>query len=143
MTTDADRLAADGIPLRIGDRDLRVRFSMRSMKLLTERYGSITGFNAALGVLGDDDQPDPYGDLAFMVAAGLAHEGITEDDILDACAPQQYREMHAALIGAVNQSFPRPSGKAEQGDQDETSPGASTTTSPPSAMADATKSSGR
>ena len=151
MTTDADRLAADGIPLRVGDRTVGLRFTMRSMKVLEQSYGSLSGVNKVLQPLlaADEDgvplAPCPYTTLLPLLAAGLLHEGLDEDALGDGLSPAQFAEARSALVDAINVSFPEPSGKAPEGDQDEpppASPGASTSTSPPSATAELVSSSG-
>lgn len=40
--TDADRIAADGIPLTLGGREVRVRYTLRSWKEAEDRFG-LTG----------------------------------------------------------------------------------------------------
>lgn len=140
MSTDADRLEAAGIPLRLGERDVRVRFSMRSMKALEKRFGSLSALNEEVKLLLADKHPRPHDALTDILPAALLHEKGAEDALLD-LAPVNYPACFNALIDAITVDFN--SGKAPEGDQgDETSPGATSTTSPPSGSAEATASSG-
>lgn len=141
MTTDADRLAADGVALRLRDRDVHVRFTFRSMRLLEARCGSLAAVNAELQQLVRGDHPTPFSTIPAFILTGLAHEPeVTEDDLLD-LSPRQYEALRSALVDAINEGFPD-AGKADEGDQEDASPGATSTTSPPSATDAAEPSSG-
>lgn len=145
MTTEADRLAADGVALRIGDRDVRVRFTMRSMKLLEDRYGSLVAANAEIQQIVVGEHATPYSTLVPLLAMALPGAGVTEDDIYDACGPKDYPRLRQALVNAVIESFPDAEGNDGQGDQGtpaEASPGATSSTSPPSASPELARSSG-
>ena len=111
------------------------------MKLLEARYGSLFALNDQLQQLLAGTHPTPYTEMPAILAIGLAHEGVSEDDLLDR-PPMEYPALRRSLIDAINESFPDPEGKADEGDQGEASPGATSTTSPPSDSVAALASSG-
>lgn len=142
LTTDAARLAADGIPLRLGERDVHVRFTFRSLKLLEERYGDLVKVNEELQSLVARAHLTPFTTLPRFVHVGLGHEpDVTEDDVLD-LPTERYDDVLAALAAAIRVGFPDVGKADEEGAQGDPSPGATSTTSPPSDGAAPEPSSG-
>lgn len=153
--TDADRIAAEGVPLTLRDgRSVHLRYSMRSLYEMERRWGAIADATTAL----NDLLPESIGETAKnrkpvstvlpLLALGLVHEGITEDDLLD----QPLLHLHEmangyldAIAEALKQAFPSPEkpGKGEAAAENGTaSTGPASTTPPPSALVAATSSSG-
>ena len=139
--SDAARLEAAGIPLRIGERDVRVRFTFRSMKMLEERYGDLSKVNEQLRRLILADHPTPHTEMLSMIEAGLLHEPTAFADVLDS-PPHRFGDFREALIGAINEGFPDVGKAEEEGGQGDHSPGTTSTTSPPSDGAELVASSG-
>lgn len=139
LSTDAARLEAAGTPLRLRDREVGVRFTMRSMKVLEEHYGSLSALNEHVQLLVAGDHPKPHDAMTDILPAALLHESGAADELLD-LPPIRYPDCLDALIDAIVRDFH--SGKADEGGQGEASPGAISTTSPPSDSAGITASSG-
>lgn len=161
--TDAERIAAEGVPIVLRDgRTVRLRFSMRSLFEFERRWGSIEVATSALNdlippVVGVDDDGTPrigrapnrkpVSTVVPVLAIGLSHEGITEDDLLDGPL-LDFRELAHdyldAIIAALNEAFPPPEapGKDESGEAAAASTGPASTTPPPSDLVAATPSSG-
>lgn len=120
---------------------MRVRYTMRSMRALEARYGSLANLNEQLQLLVRGEHLTPFTLMTAVILEGLLHESVTEDDVLDAPA-SVYPVLRSALVDAINESFPDP-GKADEGDQaGEEPPGAISTTSPPSGSVEAMATSG-
>lgn len=142
MTTDADRLAADGIPITLADGIHHLRFTMRGLKMLEDSFDGID--NVTKFLAGTNRRR--FGPLADMLAAGLVHDGITADAVLDLAPPQRYTEYLSAAIDALDVAFPSPAEEeAEPRPKDPAtngSTGEASTTSPPSSSAAAMATSG-
>ena len=141
---DADRIAADGITLNLAGRQVRVRYTMRSWRMVEDRFGSMAAALAALRwmVAPADTEPvaKPVDATITLLAAGLLHEGLTEDDLWDATNITDLHAYQAAVLQAVDQGTPGPGpGKGAAADG---SRGATTTTPSPSDSAAAMASSG-
>lgn len=141
---DADRIAAAGISLTLAGRQVQVRYTMRSWRLVEARFGSMSAALAALRWMSTPDQAEPVAKpvdaTITLLAAGLLHEGLTEDDLWDATNITDLHAYQAAVLEAVNQGTPGPGpGKDAAADG---SPGATTTTPSPSGSAAAMASSG-
>ena len=142
--TDADRIAAAGIPLTLGGREVRVRFCMHSWREIEDRYESLDeGIETLRRMLkASPDAPfkKPLRPTAEMLWAALYHEGMTEDEVLEAMDIHELTTYQGALIAAVVEGTPGPGPGKDEAVVD--SPGATTTTPQPSATAAAMASSG-
>jgi hypothetical protein len=153
--TDAERIAAEGVPLTLRDgRSVHLRYSMRSLFEMEKRWGAIDNATTALNDLLPDADGEkaknrkPVSTVVPLLALGLVHEGITEDDLLD----QPLLHLHELANGyldviaeALNQAFPSPErpGKGVAAAGNGTAPtGPASTTPPPSALVAASASSG-
>lgn len=141
---DADRIAAEGIPLTLAGRQVQVRYTMRSWRLVEARFGSMSAALAALRWMAKPDDVEPVAKpvdaTITLLAAGLLHEGLSEDDLWDATNITDLHAYQAAVLEAINQGTPGPGpGKDVAADG---FPGATTTTPSPSASAAAMASSG-
>ena len=146
-TTDADRLAADGIPLTLGGREVRVRYTLRSWKEAEDRFESLANVLGLMrGLIGiQDDQAvevkKEVGTIVPLLWCGLLHEGLTLDQVYDLGVIRDLRLYVDAIVAAVSEGTPGPGrGNDEAGAVD--SPGPTTTTSSPSATAAVMATSG-
>lgn len=149
-TNESDRILAAGVQLTLaGGRLVHLRYSMRSLKMFEDTFGSVSEVHHLLnGLIPDTPEGDPsnvkvVSTLVPILAAGLRHEGITEDDLYDGLAEWDQRTAYFdAIMDALDQAFPTPSTSPGKGsEQASSSPGESSTTQPP-ASAEATSSSG-
>lgn len=144
MPTDSDRLAAEGVPITLaGGRVVHLRYSMRALKAFEDTFGSVEAAQERLVGLFTGQNAKTIGTLVPVMAAGLRHEGIDEDALYDLPLLERGRfgEYLAAVSDALEQAFAKPDeGKA--GGEEVASPGAATTTSPPSDSVEPTTSSG-
>jgi hypothetical protein len=143
--TDADRIAAAGIPLTLGGREVRVRYTLRSWKEAEDRFGSTEKAFAVLRGIGgiEDDRAakieKDVGTVIALLWMGLLHEGLTEDDVYELGHLSDFPTYRNVILEAVNEGVPRPGpGKEEAA----ASPGAPTTTPSPSDSAAVMASSG-
>ena len=143
MTTAGDRILAAGVPIVLGDgREVRLRFSNRSVKMLEDEFGSLA---AMQGALGDTDNPDRkvIGPICTVLTAGLLHEGLSFDDVLDLTEPKLLSTYSQAIATAFAQAFGTDDpGAAAEGKAPSPSTGPSGTTSQPVATDVAMTSSG-
>jgi hypothetical protein len=148
MSSESDRVLAQGIPIKLEDREVHLKFGMRGLKMLEDEFGSIEGIERVLIPEVDSNgkrvETKYISHLAFVLSAGLAHEGLTLDDVLDRAVPALLPEYSEAIAKAIDQAFParkggKPSGKARAS---KPSPGATGTTPPPSSSDEPTSSSG-
>lgn len=145
--SDADRIAADGIPLTLGGREVRVRYTLRSWKEAEDRFGSLDDvFTLLRGLIdapGDDAEPvkKKVGTIIPLLWMGLLHEGLSEEQVYDLGVIKEILIYRDAILEAISEGTPEPGrGKEEAAAVD--SPGPTTTTPPPSDMAVAMSSSG-
>lgn len=139
--TEADRIAAAGIPLTLGGREVRVRYTLRSWKEAEDRFGSLEEVLAILRRLLADEEPKPVGTTMTLLWAGLLHEGLSLDELYELGDIHERGVYANAILEAVTQGTPRPgSGKDAAAAVD--SPGPTTTTPSPSDTAAAMASSG-
>ncbi len=137
--TDADRIAAAGIPLTLGGREVRVRFTLRSWKEAEDRFGSMEEALAVLRRLINDEEPKPVAATMALLWAGLLHEGLTLDDVYDLGSIHERPNYAQAVLQAISDGTPRAgSGKEAAA----ASPGTATTTPSPSDTDAAMASSG-
>ncbi len=145
MPSDSDRLLAEGAPITLaGGRVVRLRYTMRSLKAFEDSFGSVAAAQRLLVGLFTGENPKTIGTLVPILAAGLNHEGLSEDDLFDSpiLERNKFGEYLAAVSDALEQSFVKASPGKEQAGETTPSPGTPTTTSPPSASVEATNSSG-
>lgn len=139
-TTDSDRLLADGIPVTLADGVHHLRFTMRGLKVLEDRFDGIDNVTEFLA----GKASRRFGPLTDMLAAALAHEGMTHDAVEEAADPARYNEYLSALVDALDVAFPAarndssPKAEAPTG-----SNGAASTTSQPSGSVAAIPTSGQ
>lgn len=143
--TTARQIAADGIPLTIGGREVRVRYTLRSWKEAEDRFGSTDKAFAVLRALaGVEDEraakiDKDVGTVVALLWMGLLHEGLTENDIFELGQLGDFPEYRHAILAAINEGIPGPGpGKEEAA----ASPGPPTTTPSPSVSAAVMASSG-
>lgn len=152
-TTDADRIAAEGVPIPTARGELRLIYGMRALRKLEDTYGGIGELQEAMQALMDNltttGKGKAFGPLLDVMVPGLLHHGITEDEAVDALQPRHVQVYIAAMQTAMEQAFPDDDAPAGQGNDDaqvaapaDASPGPSGTTSPPAATAAAPANSG-
>lgn len=112
--TDSDRILAAGVPLTLADgREVRVRYSMRSLKEMEDRYGSLEEPLRLVHGLFDGSTKRHITTLVPMLAFGLLHEeGITEDGLYDLTDTTRRVEYLKVISDAIGEALPAP-GKAE------------------------------
>lgn len=135
---DSDRLLAEGIPLVLADgRSVALRYTMRSLKVIEDAYGSLDAVDQAMG-------SKRIGSLATILAAGLLHEDISADALLDLLDTHHIDDYATAMGTALDQALPAPeTAAAGKADRANASNGSTSTTSPPSAMAGMSAGSGQ
>lgn len=138
--TDADRIAAAGIPLTLGGREVRVRYTLRSWKEAEDRFGSLEEVIAILRRLLAGEEKKEIGTIVPLLWAGLVHEGLSLDDVYELGDIHQRGAYASAVLAAIGEGSPGPGPGKDEAVVD--SPGATTTTPQPSATAAATPSSG-
>ena len=139
--TDADRIAAAGIPLTLGGREVRVRYTLRSWKEAEDRFGSLREVFAIMGRLSDGSEDKQVGTLIPLLWMGLLHEGMTEHEVFEAGDILLLSEYRDAILAAIDQGSSEP-GRGKDAAAAVDSPGPTTTTPSPSATAAAMASSG-
>ncbi len=146
--TDSDRLLAQGAVVHLTDgREVPLRYNMRALKMLEDRFGTIEGVNTAIPV---DDEGRPtgkvFGPMLDLLIPGLLHTGLSEDELIDLLDPKRLDEYGTALGAAMAEAFPAP--KSAQGNGAgpagvaNGSPGPSSTGPQPVTTAVPTESSG-
>lgn len=138
--TESDRILAPGVPITLTDgREVRVRYGMRALKMLEDEFG---GLGAVEDVL--DGNGKMIGPIVMMLAAGLSHEHISADELLDLTDPAELASYGDAVSAAFGQAFPQASqGNVEgNGASEGPSPGQTSTTSLPSVSDGLTTPSG-
>lgn len=144
-TSESDRILAAGAPVTLADgRVLHLRYTFRALKVIEDRYGSLDGTVKAMGM---DDQGRVHGryftTIIDMLYAGLLHTGISEDELYELADPARVEEYDEAVNVALAQALARPGGKeGPTTGSPNGSPGQTSTTPPPSDMAEQTSSSG-
>lgn len=148
MKFDSDKILAAGVPVTLADgQEVRIHYTLRSMKLIEDRYGSIDAFARAASAMdapeGETPQGKVFETISTLIYAGLLHLRASEDDILDALDPSKLMEYVEASMTAFTRSMPeQPEGEAQGEPQTNGSPGPTSTTSPQSVSAVQTVSSG-
>lgn len=147
--SDAARIAGQGEKITLADgRTLRVRYPMKAMLAIEERWGSINAIQALVGI---DEKGAAvgkvFGPLIDLLEIGLAHENLGRDELLDLTDPAQLNSYWEAVGRALHQALPDAGEAAARGNgQGElttsSSPGPTFTTPPPSPSAGPTPNSG-
>lgn len=151
--TDADRIAAEGVPIPTTRGELRLVYGMRALRQLEDTYGGIGELQEAMQQLMENltttGKGKAFGPLCDIIVPGLLHHGLTEDQALDALIPRHVTVYTEAMGEAMRQAFPDEddAAPAGQGNDDaqaapEGSPGPSGSTSPQDATAETPPSSG-
>ena len=139
--TDADRIAAEGIPLTLGGREVRVRYTLRSWKEAEDRFGSLEEVLAIMRRLLAGEEPKEVGTTVTLLWAGLLHEGLSLNDVYELGDIYERGTYQQAILNAISEGTPGPGpGKDEVAAAD--SPGATTTSPSPSDSVAAMASSG-
>lgn len=150
MASESDRILAAGVPLTLaGGRAVTLRYTMRSLKVLEDHFGSLNEAVDQLNAtrLGENGEPPTnrkyISTTVPFLAAGLAHEGITatalyDDDLLD--LHEMKTGYFTAISEALDQAFPTPASPGKDEAAKESSGDGSTT--PPPGSGAATTSSG-
>lgn len=152
--SDADRIAAEGVPIPTTKGELRLVYGMRALRSMEDRYGSVAGLQEAMQELHDkftkgDGKVAAFGPVCDLIAPGLLHLGYTEDQATDLLLPRHVGRYAEAMAAAMREAFPeetpvageQPGNPPAQVSADR-SPGPSGTTSQPAAMAAATPTGG-
>lgn len=149
--TDADRIAAEGVPVPTTRGELRLVYGMRALRQLEDTYGGIGELQDAMQQLMDNltttGKGKAFGPLCDIIVPGLLHHGLTEDEALDALIPRHVTVYTEAMSEAMRQAFPdedAPAGndEAQPPAAAAGSPGPSGSTSQPAATAATPPSSG-
>jgi hypothetical protein len=139
-TTESDRILAPGVPITLADgREVHLRYGMRALKALEDEFG---GLGAVEDVLDTDGRGKMIGPIMSMLAAGLGHESLTADDLLDLTVPSALVVYGEAVAEAFSQAFPSSTQGKAPSEETVDSPGETSTSSPPSGTAAATPPSG-
>lgn len=140
MPSDAQRLAHDGIPITLADgQPHRLYYGTRGLILLEESFDGLDNVTQFLR----GEATRRFRPMHDMLVAGLVHEGLSADAVLDLAEPPRYKEYLTAVAEALDLAFPAPS--EELGPKDPVpngSTGEASTTSPPSVSDAAMTSSG-
>jgi hypothetical protein len=110
MTTDADRLAAAGAPLQIAGHEFRVRYTPRTLKLLEDRFGSLTGVGEELNRIASGEGK-LYATVFAVLGLALRHESadgqaVDEDWLLDHADTRAVGEYAQAAFDALAEALP-------------------------------------
>lgn len=151
--SDADRIAAEGVPIPTTKGELRLVYGMRALRAMEDRYGSVAGLQEAMQELHDrftkgDGKVAAFGPVCDLIAPGLLHLGYTEDQATDLLLPRHVAKYAEAMAAAMREAFPEetpaPGGIPNPPAQasESRSPGPSGTTSQPAATAAATPTGG-
>lgn len=148
--TDADRIAAEGVPIPTTRGELRLVYGMRALRQLEDTYGGLAELQDAMQALLDNlkltGKGKAFGPMLDIVCPGLMHHGLTADAAADLLMPRHVRLYIEAMAEAMQQAFPdeAPAGQGNDDAQQPApaGPGPIGTTSPPAAMAVEIVSSG-
>lgn len=124
VLTDAERLAARGVPVMLAEGEARLRFDFTSLQLLEEHYGSLgRAAEALVEMLGTQLPTSANAEKGLMSTKVVAHLGVflqagleehPEPSAALALLPvdnmrQVLLETATQCVAAWNQAFPRPS----------------------------------
>lgn len=116
MTTTADQLAGEGVPILTRRGPMQLQYGFRALRALEDRFGSIVGMQdamqAVLDTMGEDGRGKAFGPLADIVVPGLLHTGLSADELEDALLPGEVRTYVHAMQDAMQQAFPDVDGTA-------------------------------
>lgn len=158
MSTQADKLRAEGIPLELGGEKVRVRFTNRGKAEVEKRFGSTLAFEQAMNKASAENVAGPLFTVCLDgLAAGLVWTTVpgsparsmwTEERIDAAMDVDRMGEYLGALFDAWAQAWPdQPKGQENgqgnaEGTPVSTSPGGATSDLPPSISTSHPMSSG-
>lgn len=149
--SESDRVLAPGIPLTLRDgTTVALRYSMRSLKAFEDTFGSIDDAMGLLnGLLPLGGKPPVnrkiINTVVPLLAIGIEHAGITEDDLLDGTLLDHTKllsDYFDAIGAAIDQAFPAPGSPGKDDAPEPSSNGVDSTTPQPPALVGATASSG-
>lgn len=150
--TDADRIAAEGVPIPTTRGDLRLIYGMRALRQLEDTYGGLGQLQDAMQTLMENleatGKGKAFGPLLDIVCPGLLHHGLTMEQAEDVLMPRHVKLYTEAMAEAMRQAFPDDdTTPAGQGNDDaqapaSASPGPTGTTSQPAATDATPPSSG-
>lgn len=139
--TDADRIAAEGVTIPTTDGPKRLVYGMRALRAMETKYGSVVALQEAMEALLErfttgDGKAAAFGPLVDIMAPGLLHLGISEDQAVDLLMPRHVKEYALAMSAAMREAFPEddtptgaPGNDPAQAPNPAGSPGPSGTTS--------------
>jgi hypothetical protein len=136
--SNPSKLLARGVEVTLADgRVARLRFGMRELAELEDLFGSLNGSQEALA------GGKTFKSTAQLLAIGLAHEGLTLEQLWDLLIPADTHLYAEAIVDAISQSFPDSDGPGNSEAGTTTgSPSSTGTTSPSSSSAGPSTSSG-
>lgn len=129
--TQSDRLLAAGTEVRLTDRTVTLRYSMRSLKEMEDHFGSVADAHVALQGLFTGANPKTVSTVIPFLAAGLCHEGLSEDALYDLTVYSEIAHYLDAIAEGIDQAFPPPLEGPGKSDAASSSPGTASTTPPP------------
>ncbi len=111
--TDAQRIAGAGYPITLANgQRANVRFGLRALKLLEERYGSLVGIAECLREMAvDPDHAKMIAPTWDLLEAGLLHLRLEPEDLDALLDPNRLAEYTEAVARAFREAMP--AGKAE------------------------------
>lgn len=127
-----------GEPFTLAGRDLRVRYTMRSLLFIEERFGSITAMQEQIS----RGSGGPILTIGLdLLAAGLLHEHdgagapLTREELVELVDPRTIGEVLDMCGRALQAAFPQPDPAQEASGSGSASPGPTGSTSAPSPAA--------
>lgn len=118
--TDADRIAAEGVTIPTTDGPKRLVYGMRALRAMETKYGSVVALQEAMEALlerftSGDGKAAAFGPLVDIMAPGLLHLGISEDQAVDLLMPRHVKVYAEAMAAAMREAFPEDEAPAGQG----------------------------
>ena len=141
MTTDLERLLAEGEEVTLADGPHRLVFDYRALAWLqSEQKWGLSEISRRLQWQDDSLLPD----LGAFLTAGLRHEGTTGPEVEAGVLLSELKNYQRAIVQAIDAAFPEPEPEPEGNGVGPatTSTGPTSTTSPPSSSDELVTSSG-
>lgn len=105
---------AEGAAIRLLDgRTLDLKYGMRSLIALEDRFGSTAAVVRAFDAEGAQR---PIGMVVDMIACGLRHHEISEDELVELLDPKRLAEYGEAAVTALNAALGHDAGAAASSD---------------------------